>query len=196
MVNLPSFTVVIPLYNKALHIKRTLQSVLEQNYKDFEIVVVDDGSTDGGVNIVKQINDNRIRLIQQENQGVSAARNKGIENARNELIAFLDADDEWKPNHLDVLARLIKKFPEAGAYGTAYQKKLKNGKSWIPDFKAIPLSPWEGIVPNYFKAVAVGPEILWTSAIAVWKEVFDKAGYFRVDIRNGEDADMWVRIAI
>lgn len=196
MVNLPSFTIVVPLYNKALTVRKTLQSALDQNYKDFEIVVVDDGSTDGGEDVVRQMHDYRIRLIQQENLGVSVARNKGIENAKEEMIAFLDADDEWMPNHLEVLARLLLKFPEAGAYSTAYQKKENNERLWTPDFKAIPCMPWEGVVPDYFKAVAIGPELIWTSAVAIRKKVFEKVGYFQAGMRNGEDADMWLRVAL
>lgn len=194
MIGLTSFTIVIPLYNKAKYIEKALKSALNQNYQDFEIIVIDDGSIDKGADIVKRFDDDSIKLIQQENQGVSAARNKGIEKSKNELIAFLDADDEWLPNHLDVLVRLIKKFPEAGIYGTAYQKKNKKGKSWVPNFKEIPPFPWEGIVLDYFKAVANGPEVLWTSAIAVWKKVFAKVGFFCIGMRNGQDADMWFRI--
>ena len=89
-------SVVIPLYNKEKQIKRTLQSVLTQTFQDFEIVIVNDGSTDNSTIEVEKIKDSRIRLIHQENAGVSAARNKGIEEAKYELIAFLDADDEWK----------------------------------------------------------------------------------------------------
>lgn len=191
-----SFTVVIPLYNKAIYIKKSLYSTLNQQYKNFEVIVVDDGSTDGGGNIVRQAGDDRVRLIRQKNQGVSAARNKGIKNAKNSLIAFLDADDEWKSNHLEVLAGLAAKFPKMGAYATAYRKKEEDGRSWIPDFKAISPESREGIVQDYFKAACSGPEIMWTSAVAVWKEVFAKIGDFRIDIRNGEDADMWLRIAL
>ena len=89
-------SVVIPLYNKEKQIKRTIQSVLTQTFQDFEIVIVNDGSTDNSTIEVEKIKDSRIRLIHQENAGVSAARNKGIEEAKYELIALLDADDEWK----------------------------------------------------------------------------------------------------
>ena len=85
-------SVVIPLYNKEKQIRKTLQSVLTQTFQDFEIVVVNDGSTDNSAIEVEKVKDPRIRLIHQQNAGVSAARNKGIEEARYELIAFLDAD--------------------------------------------------------------------------------------------------------
>ena len=93
-------TVVIPLYNKARHIKRAMQSVLDQTFRDIEVIIVDDGSTDASVLEVKTICDPRIRLITQENKGSSAARNRGIIEASNPIIAFLDADDIWMP-HFD-----------------------------------------------------------------------------------------------
>jgi glycosyltransferase involved in cell wall biosynthesis len=196
MVNLFFFTIVIPLYNQALYVEKAIKSALGQDYKGFEILVVDDGSTDNGADVVRQIKSNHIQLIQQQNQGVSVARNIGIKNANGNIIAFLDADDEWLPNHLEVLARLATNFPEAAAYATGYQKKLRDGRLFTPNFKFIPAAPWEGIVPNYFKSVATGPELMWTSAVAIRKIVFEKVGYFQAGMRNGQDADMWLRIAL
>ncbi|MGI6022871.1 MAG: glycosyltransferase family 2 protein, partial [Methanoculleus sp.] len=94
---MPEVSVVIPLYNKAPYIARALASVITQTCQGFEVIVIDDGSTDGGAEIVRRLDDTRIRVIRQENRGVSAARNRGIESARTDFIAFLDADDEWMP---------------------------------------------------------------------------------------------------
>ncbi|NIA10441.1 MAG: glycosyltransferase, partial [Nitrospiraceae bacterium] len=135
---MPKVSAVIPLYNKAPYIQRALRSVLAQIFQDFEIIVIDDGSTDDGAQIVKSIPDKRIRLIQQENAGVSAARNRGIKEAKGDLIAFLDADDAWKSEFLETILRLKKKFPEAGAYATAYEMVFPSGKIVVPKFKAIP----------------------------------------------------------
>lgn len=192
---MPEVSVVIPLYNKAPCIERTLRSVLAQTFQDFEVIVVDDGSTDNGAEIVKSILDARIRLIRQENAGVSAARNKGIETAESELIAFLDADDAWKPQYLEKILRLRKKFPEAGAYATSYEEVLPSGKVVIPKFEGIPPPRWEGLLPNYFRS-ALGPAPVWTSAVAIPMPVLLDIGKFAVGEHMGEDLDMWGRIAL
>jgi len=114
------FSVIIPLYNKVHTINRTLLSVLNQNYKDFEVLIIDDGSTDNGVSVIeKYTKDSRIRIIRQENQGVSVARNVGIQEAKSDFIAFLDGDDEWLPEYLQKVTEAIQKFPEAGLFISA-----------------------------------------------------------------------------
>ena len=108
-------SVVIPLYNKAHTIVNTLNTVINQTYKDFEVIIINDGSTDNGVGVIKQhFTDTRIRIINQENAGVSAARNKGIKEAKGSYISFLDADDEWMPNYLENIYLAINKHPQAG----------------------------------------------------------------------------------
>ncbi|WP_052735517.1 glycosyltransferase family 2 protein [Methanosarcina mazei] len=189
-------SVVIPLYNKEAHIQRTINSVLAQNIQDFEILVIDDGSTDKSAEVVLSITDPRIRLIQQKNAGVSAARNRGVKEAKADLIAFLDADDEWMPTFLETILRLRKNYPNAGAYATAYNTFTKNKRTQIFDNKVIPQSPWEGLLPNYFRAAAVGQYPVCSSAVAIPKEVFLKVGVFAVGAWLGEDVDMWGRIAL
>ena len=106
-------SVVIPLYNKEPIIKKTLNSVLSQDYSDFEVVVVDDGSTDNSVALVESIGDPRIRLIKQENGGPSKARNTGVKNAKGNWILFIDADDEMLPETLNYFSSLISKVADA-----------------------------------------------------------------------------------
>jgi glycosyltransferase involved in cell wall biosynthesis len=113
---MPAATIIIPLYNKRSYIGRALDSVLHQSFQDFEIIVVDDGSTDNGAEVVKSYDDPRIRLIRQENKGVSVARNTGADRATADFIAFLDADDEWMPRQLETVSGLRKKFPDAGLF--------------------------------------------------------------------------------
>ena len=101
-------SIVIPLYNKAHTIVHTLNAVFKQEYQDFEVIIVDDGSTDNGVGIIQQhFHDNRIRIFHQENQGVSVARNRGVEEARCEYVALLDGDDEWHPDYLKIMTKHI-----------------------------------------------------------------------------------------
>lgn len=107
-------SIIIPLYNKEHTIQKTLECVLNQTFQDFEIIIVDDGSTDKGVSLIKdKFNDSRIRIISQENQGVSVARNTGIKNANGEWISFLDADDLWNEKYLEHVKNAIAKFPDS-----------------------------------------------------------------------------------
>ena len=129
------FSVVIPLYNKRRYVRDTLQSVLAQSYPRFEIIVVDDGSTDESVEIVKSINDNRIRVIEQRNSGVSVARNRGVWEAKERYVAFLDADDWWHPDYLQRMVRLIEECPKAGLYAARYAdtSAAGSGSVYYPD---------------------------------------------------------------
>lgn len=190
-------SVIIPLYNKGPHIRRTINSVLAQTIQDFEVIVVDGDSQDNGPEIVQHfVNlDSRIRLVQQKGKGVSDARNQGIYESSSDFIAFLDADDEWMPNHLETLLKLREEHPEAGAYTTAYLL-CTSEKRTDPEYRAIPPEPWEGILPNYFRAALGSSPPVWTSAVGVPKEVFTKVGYFPKSVWWGEDLDLWGRIAL
>lgn len=194
---MPLVSVVIPLYNKESHIKRAIDSILAQKIQDFEIVIVDDGSTDKSAEVVKGFTDPRIRLFQQENAGVSAARNRGIEEAKADLIAFLDADDEWMPEHLSTLLKLRSKYPEAGAYSTAYFIKKSNRRAYVaPIDKEIPQKPWEGLLASYFKSATQGNPPVTSSTVAVPKIILNEMNGFNTDAWWGEDTDLWGRIAL
>jgi len=188
-------SIVIPLYNKAPHIASALRSVLSQTVQDFEVIVIDDGSTDDSYAEACSIKDSRISIVRQKNAGVSAARNKGIKLAKGELIAFLDADDLWKHNFLETILRLRKNYPKAGIYATAYEIVYPGGKIYRPKYKGIPKPPWEGIIPSYFKSI-LGPAPVWTSATVVRSEIFNEVGMFQEGEPLGEDIDMWARIAL
>lgn len=189
---------VIPLYNKAPHIGRAIRSVLCQTVTDFEVIVVDDGSTDGGATVVSalQSSDSRLKLVRQENQGVSAARNRGISEASSDFIAFLDADDEWGPEHVQTLLRLHENFPQAGAFATAYLFVRPDGKTALPKFAGIPASPWEGLFTDYFESAALGEPPVCSSSVAIPLDIFHKVGCFKIGEKMGEDLDMWGRIAL
>jgi len=183
-------TVVVPLYNKAPYVQRALRSVLEQTYKYIEVVVIDDGSTDGGAEAVADFSDSRIRLIRQENAGVSAARNRGIREASGELVAFLDADDEWLPDFLATIEALRETFPRAGLYGTGFRSVYKDGT--CKDSTLTDEAPMF-LIDDYFKR---GWSFLWTGSVAIPRIIFDAVGYFAEGEPAGEDTEMWERIAL
>ena len=188
-------SVVIPLYNKAAYVGRALDSVLSQTFQDFEIVVVDDGSTDAGADLVSRRQDGRIRLIRQRQSGVSEARNRGAGLARTELIAFLDADDEWQPHFLQTVVGLRKRFPDAGIYATAYCFSNASGARSRPKFSAVPASAEGGVIPEYFRAALAGQPIC-SSSVMIPLRILQEVGGFPVDVRIGEDLDTWFRSAL
>lgn len=189
------FSIVIPLYNKEKHIKRALMSVITQTIQDFEVIVVNDGSTDNSAEAAKQITDPRIKLVNQPNMGVSAARNNGIRKAENGLIAFLDADDAWKPDFLETILRLYRLYPEAGLYAASYETSRAGTGTERVRYIGIPPEPWEGIIPDFFASMLGNPPV-WTSAAAIPRHVFDVSGYFREGEVLAEDVDMWCRVAL
>src|SRR5258705_1559285 len=116
----PDFSIVVPLYNKVSEISRCLHSALAQTYENFELIVIDDGSTDGGDVVVRSFQDRRLRFLQQENCGLAETRNNGVRAAKSAVVAFLDADDELLPTHLDEMCRLVQLHPEAGIFCTGF----------------------------------------------------------------------------
>ncbi len=191
---MPFFSIVIPLYNKDKSIANTIKSVLVQTFTAFEIIIINDGSTDAGLEVAKNIIDNRITLITTKNQGVSAARNLGIENSTGEVIAFLDADDYWYPNHLEQIFQLFKSFPNCGLYATNYEIFYNSKKIVTNSFIDIPNEPWQGIVTDFFKSSLVS-RIALTSALAIKKTVLMDSNKFDTDINFGEDLELWIRIS-
>lgn len=191
----PDVSVVIPLYNKERYIRRAVNSVLRQTFQDFECVVVD-SSTDGSTAIVNRINDPRIVHVSLERSTAAGARNKGVETARSDLVAFLDADDEWQPDHLETLLHLRKEFPDAGLYATAHVKIKPDGNPMVMLFYGIPRPPWEGCIPNYLKTSSRGDEPVHSSSCAVPRSVLTEKGGFSETVRYGEDQLLWGRIAL
>lgn len=190
----PIISVVIPLYNKEKSISRTIRSVQNQTEQRFELIVVNDGSTDNSVSVVQSLLDSG-RIINQENAGVSAARNRGVLEANTDLIAFLDADDEWKPGFLNYILRLRNNFPDCGAYATFYETIQTNGRVSYPLLNEIPPEPWIGILPNLFQ-ILQGCIPFYPSSIAIPKKVFNNLGGFPVGVNRGEDGMMWIRLGV
>lgn len=188
------FSVVIPLYNKERHIKRAINSVLSQTYQKFEVIVVDDGSTDQSLKRATEIVDSRIKFIEQRNKGVSSARNTGIKHASYNYIGLLDADDMWKPNFLSVIKKMIQKYPGAGAYGTSNERVTAKGEIVVQQLLNSINAHEDGIV-NYFKESLKSP-VLSSSSVVIPQKIFNKLGGFPIGLAWGEDQFMWMRIAL
>ena len=191
---MPLISIVIPLYNKERFIKETLDSVFNQSFTDYEIIIVNDGSTDSSVFIVNAIDDQRITVLSNQNKGVSYARNFGISKANSDLIALLDGDDLWEQNHLENLYNLYEKFPDCGLYATAYNKKYFNGEKIKASYNGL-AKEYFGIIEDYFSA-SIKDSIAWTSAVLIPMKTFRKVGVFDEEMRSGQDTDLWIRIAL
>lgn len=188
-------SVVIPLYNKESQIGQTIRSVLKQSFQDFEIVVVDDGSTDASVAEVKKIDDSRIRIVSQTNAGVSAARNRGIAEAKGEFIALLDGDDEWKPDYLATQSELAGKYPECDVFATDYEFRSAEGKTTPTVIRRLPFDSEDGILTNYFEVAANSHPPICSISIMTRKGIFESISGFPLGIRSGEDLLTWARLA-
>ena len=192
------FSVIIPLYNKAPYIRKALESVLAQTYADYELIIIDDGSTDGSAEIAEAILQDPAsrliassphRLIRQANSGVSAARNNGVAQASGDYIAFLDSDDWWEPTYLERMAQLIADYPEAGLYACNYVY-YKPGKTHVA------LDIPTGYI-NYPKAYYESGAMPVTSITAIMpRVVFDEMGGFPLGIKLGEDFLLWAKTAM
>ena len=187
-------SIVIPLYNKAATIERAVRSVLNQTIQNFELIVVNNGSTDGSEEVVKIIQDPRITFISQDNQGVSMARNKGVETAQSEWVAFLDADDEWKPTFLETVLRLKEQYTDCSVCATAYQRCNAHGV--FEDIKLQGVSIAESYrLDNYFEVAAVSDPPFCSISVMVKKEALLAVGGFPNGVHQGEDLLTWARLA-
>ena len=184
------FTVVVPLWNNRDTVREAVASVLAQTYDDFELIVVDDGSTDDSLDMLAGIDDPRLRILRRPNGGPGLARNAGIAAAKADWIAFLDADDLWLPDHLAELDRVRARFPRAGLIGTAYIQA--DGSQ---PFR--PPGPAPGTVReiNFFECIARGEPVLSSSSAAVARRAVEAVGDFPAD-RLGQDMRYWMRIAL
>ncbi len=190
-----NISVIIPLFNKVEHIRQAIHSVLEQSRGPEEVIVVDDASTDGGDRVVEEYATS-VRLIRRPHTGVSAARNFGIEMAKGDVIAFLDADDFWKPHFLETVSSLLVRFPQACTAASAYEWIIKPGHIKRFPFAGIPSYPWEGTI-DYFACMAgKGAPPLHSSGVLARRATLRQIGGFPIGVRWGEDHDTWVRLAL
>ena len=187
------FSIIIPLYNKAPYIQKALDSVRRQTFRDFELIVVDDGSSDNSLRVAEDTLEKSgidYQLICQNNAGVSTARNNGVALSKGEYLCFLDADDWWSPLFLGKVDAFIRSYPDAGIFGTNYFY-VKNGR------ERISVEELETGYIDYCSAYARKLQMpLWTGAVCLSRCVFDEMGGFRPHLKLGEDFDLWIKIAL
>jgi glycosyltransferase involved in cell wall biosynthesis len=189
---MPQFSVIIPIYNKENFIENTLKSVLQQSFTDFELILVNDGSTDQSEAKIKAFTDSRIRYFSKENEGVSTARNMGIAMATTQYLTFIDADDYWYPNFLAEIFSTIQQFPNYKIFSAAIE--VETPKKIFPAQYSIPKKSEIEIV-EYFDA-SMKTTVICTSCAVFHKSVFEKVGDFDIQIKSGQDTDMWIRMGL
>ena len=191
------FSVIIPVYNGEKHIDNAIESVLKQDLDDYEIIIVDDGSKDNTAAVLEKYRQSEnIRIISQKNQGVSAARNRGMDEAKGSYFVFLDADDIWYPDHLSVMSSLIEKYPDAGLYGTFTRTHLVSGE-YIEDCPFFRNRGDTVYLPDFFEAYHKDKSAKMFTVITtcISREAIEKAGGFPVGSPIGEDLELSLRVA-
>lgn len=192
------FSVILPLYNKAPYVSKAIKSVLSQTCTDYELVIMDDGSSDGSFEVVEETikGVERCRIYRQSNAGASMARNNAVSLSKGDYVCFLDADDWWEPSFLESVSTLISEFPDAAIYGTGYT--IVNEAKHKTRVAAVGVeSGFERGYINYCQVYANGMYMpLCTGSVCVKRSVFDEMGGFKEQLKLGEDFDLWIRIAL
>lgn len=189
---MPQISVIISVFNKQQYIYNTIQSVLNQTFSDFEIIIINDGSTDQSETIIKTFTDARIHYIKQPNKGAAAARNTGIAKANTNFVALLDGDDTWHNTYLESIINAKNNFPEAQVFASAVAHKYDTELVPVPyNFKI----DGKISIKNYFKN-SKKHSLLTSSSIAFITDILLTTGNFDTSIKSGEDTDMWIRIGL
>lgn len=186
-MNQPVFSIVIPLFNKEKYIGRTIDSILSQKFGNFEIIIVNDGSTDSSLSIVSQYTDKRIRIINKPNEGVSATRNRGMSEAKGELVCFLDADDVLLPNALVEFMRL-RKTKNCDIYAASFVEKTPS------DCISKNAICTNGFFKNALKAICFHKITARMGNIVIKRDVLQSVGAMRTDITLYEDKEWLLRL--
>ncbi len=189
---MPFFSIVIPLYNKENFIQNTIKSVLSQTFSDYELIIINDGSTDKGEQKILAFNDPRILYHSKQNEGVSSARNLGIDLAKSNYITFIDADDFWYPDFLETMYENIINFAHNKVFSAAIE--IETPKKVFPAKYSIKKSGKIEIV-NYFEASSK-QSVIWTSCAVFHHSIFKEIGNFDTNIKSGQDTDLWIRIGL
>lgn len=189
---MPFFTVILPLYNKEKHVENSIKSILNQTFTDFELLIINDCSTDTSASIAATYLSESVTIIQhKKNSGLAATRNTGIKKATSNYVTFLDADDLWKPTFLEKIYNLIQKFPEAGIFATNYEeiwdkiaKQPRNGSENLP-------TDFIGYI-DFFK-LNLKQGIYNHGSVCLHKEVYEKVGFYNEELNFSEDLDFNIR---
>lgn len=190
----PFFSVVIPLFNKENYIQETINSVLKQTFKDFELIIINDGSTDSSLTKAEVIKDKRIKIFSIKNSGLSAARNFGIKKSKANYFCFIDADDHWYSHHLKQLFDLINSFPNKGLYCSGYAHQKSPNIVHRAQFYNVNEN-FRGVISNFFEN-SLQHCVAWISAVCIPKNIFEDIGCFDTKIFSVQDTDLYVRIAL
>jgi len=188
----PYISILIPLYNKERYIANTIKSVLAQTFTDFEVIVVDDGSTDSSAEIAASFKDKRLRYFKKENEGVSAARNFAMQLAQGDYYAFLDADDIWKSYHLERIAEAIKQFPHLKVFASLIEAENSKGV-YMPVYSNLKN---EAIFQTDYFTASFARSILSGSTTVIHKSIPKTIGVFDTSLKTFEDIDYWIRIGL
>jgi glycosyltransferase involved in cell wall biosynthesis len=183
---MPLVSVVIPTYNRAHLIREALESVFSQTFKDYEVILIDDGSTDGTEAIIQEHYAGRLRYVKQKNTGISGARNRGIALAKGKYVAFLDSDDRWLPEKLQKQFDYMEAHPKTGLLCTKLARYEIGGDGKMEICPA-------GF-PKHFSELLEGPNFIPTTTTMVRRECFEKTGVFDPALQVAEDWDLWIRI--
>lgn len=188
---MPVVSVLIPAYNAEKYLSETIQSVLEQTFTDYEIVIIDDGSRDGTERVVRSFSDPRIRFFRKENGGPASARNVGLKMAQGKWIAFLDSDDLWLPEKLDIQIKVATEHPSAGLI---YSDCVRFGEKGLEEVRSTIFRPGSGNV--FWKLISEGNFIGTLTVIAKREILLACSGFDESpEIQGSEDYDLWIRVA-
>lgn len=194
---MPEVSVIVPLYNKGPYILRALNSIASQRYGDFEVIVVNDGSTDNSGELAESFADKRFRVIQQTNAGPGAARNRGIAEAQGRLLSFLDADDQWFPEYLETAVRIFHDNPSLGALTQGYldgpdlrpSEALWYGRGFRDGLQ--PVEGWSARMLHYM-IIFMNSQ----STVAPTSVVRKYGGFYENRCTFGEDSFLWLKVAL
>lgn len=191
------FTVIIPLYNKEYIVDKCLASIIKQKKKPSEIILINDGSTDSSLDIAldfkRENPDFEVLIIDQDNSGVSAARNKGIAKASCENLCFLDADDEWECDFLEYMEALVLDFPDASLYCLGHKVRKKGSSCFKPKHGCS--EGYRGYVDDFFRASSRG-SVANSSKVCVKKDKIEEVKGFPEGVSTGEDLYVWIMLAL